>query len=185
MGNTVVDVTLGIEWSFEHWTEESKLIKAINTCALDTVLNALYMLRKHDDELFLDFKRDTILSHVLDLIQCRQYAEARHTWIVHSEADQDGKLFLSRKTEHVSDDGTFVEKWNCNETIFNQVASMKLFHFDFNYDYEECSNGDVNCEQPDKYMDGKVTEKNTWKKEYYRVYQLVTCNPERDNRCAV
>ena len=89
-GDSIVDLTLSIPWSYEYVSEDSNLedvkrIKVTNTCAMDTVLMGVFLLHKYDDELFTDFKRDESLCQILDLIRGRRYAQARHEFIIHTE----------------------------------------------------------------------------------------------------
>ena len=159
-GDSVVDLTLSIIWSYEFVTDEGKTIKATLTCAMDTVLMGFFLLRKYDDELFLDFRRDENLTRVLDLIQCRDYSRARHEWMLHAESAS--KVRTSRRgsgaatgagvTLAVRSEGTDgSEKWDCSTTPFDQISAVKLFHYYYVDEYGECSNGDFECPYFDKY----------------------------------
>lgn len=154
-GIVAVDCTLAMPWAFTFITEDSLRIKATNTCAPDTVLMAMFNLRKYDDELFLDFKMDDkVLTEVLDMIQCREYARARYTWIVHTEGvtlNRGRANILARKMK--SNDDDFDESWNCQGAIVDSIACINMFRYRYRDDYESCSNGDVNCPYMERYMD--------------------------------
>ena len=66
-GESIVDLTLSINWSFELRIASLYIsrIKATMTCALDTVLMGLFFIRKFEDDLLLDFKRDKVLDRDL------------------------------------------------------------------------------------------------------------------------
>jgi len=153
-GESIVDLTLSINWSFELRIVSLYIsrIKATMTCALDTVLMGLFFIRKFEDDLLLDFKRDKVLDRVLDLIQVRRGDEARQIWIEHSEqqnsAGGSSKVRLANKT--ISGD---VEYWNCAGTIGDQLTRMRsLFQFQIKEDYEDCSKDNFMCVNDEEYQ---------------------------------
>ena len=73
-GNQSIDLTCAIPWSFAIDTPVK--VRATITCAMDSCLMALFLLRKYDDELYLDFIKDKKMQDVLNLIHARRYDKA-------------------------------------------------------------------------------------------------------------
>jgi len=58
------------------------------TWALDTSLMAMFLLRKYDDNLYIDFRSESMkdLSNILDMIQEGKFHDARYKWMMHCQS---------------------------------------------------------------------------------------------------
>ena len=74
------------------------------------------MLRKYDDDLYDEFKKEKVLTKVLDLIHNKRYDEAGYTWTVHSQKKAPDVIY--NKSTINRDDGV-IEKWS----LWGKVSS--------------------------------------------------------------
>ena len=102
LGETMVNTALAIIWCFKNFyhAPSSKSITANNTCPLDVVMMALFLLRKYDDDLYFAINQNEDLRKILDLVQSEQGAHARVDWVNHVLASEpnstmSGKLVLT------------------------------------------------------------------------------------------
>ena len=75
----LVNQTHAIPFGFE-----SGGVKYVNTCPLDSVLMCLYLMRKLSIVSVSLLQTDDVMHEVLNLIENREYTDARMTWIQHS-----------------------------------------------------------------------------------------------------
>src|SRR6056300_5559 len=71
--NAFFDCRFGISWSYKNLSME----EVTNTCAMDSVLMLLYVLRKYSDVPRHIFDEDEVLTEVLNQIDMRQFDDAR------------------------------------------------------------------------------------------------------------
>ena len=67
-----------IRWSFKY-----ESVHATNTCALDSPLMLLFLLRRHGIIAQQHFQADEKLTEVLNLIDIGDYDKARVSWLMH------------------------------------------------------------------------------------------------------
>ena len=161
-GKDAVDLTTAIPWSFE--THDDIRVQVSNTCALDTSLQALYLLRRYDQDLYLHFKGNKLsgeLNKVLDMIQAEDYNGARLEWIMHSEStDHIGYRKLAKKSTKTDDNGTMFEYWDCFGTLQEQIDVIPSFVINFCHEYDGCSNKDANCDHWEHYSGNENSHAN-------------------------
>ena len=146
LGETMVNLSLAIIWSFSNFyhAPSSKSITATNTCPLDVVMMALFLLRKYDDDLYFAINQNEDLRKILDLVQREQGAHARVDWVNHVlERDPSSPIVADRE---VSFDGVS-ETWDMAGVILSQMGAPceHLFQFEVTDDYGLCQPSGYEC----------------------------------------
>ena len=146
-------VSCSIPWSFTYRDEGSKtIIKATNTCSLDTVLQMLYCMwarRQIPHQIIEDC--EPILSKSFSLIKEGNHAYARVLFI--NDALERCTDELVKKTVSTNNDGSHSETWDCwGNCLWYTQDTNKLFKTgEFKREYGECELG-PNCPKHQKYV---------------------------------
>jgi len=165
-------------WSFHSCTPDSggKQILITNTCAYDTVLMALYWLRKYDKTLGPIIRDEgELLNVVLDNIERKNHAEARLAWISHCE--QCNAATVARNYD--PEDTRTAIKWNCDGMVTDCIKPMSMFKMKVEHIFEPCSQGDA-C--PNLNLNGG-THKGTHHLIYASMKDMHQIQQEQIDKC--
>eukprot|EP00984_Skeletonema_dohrnii_P034836 scaffold33748_cov214-Skeletonema_dohrnii-CCMP3373.AAC.1 len=156
-GTTIVPMDVCIPWGFVYITSAGETIQVTNTCAMDTVLMGLFLLRQHDHDLQLKIKEVAPLDSVLDKIHQKKFDEARYDWIEHSRSCDNAYLSLANIATSTYDGLEVVTEWNCESSPGLQFgdAMKELLCFEFYNEYSFCTGdgGEMKCSNYDEYHD--------------------------------
>jgi len=169
---------VAMPWSFHSCTPDSggKQIRITNTCAYDTVLMALYWLRKYDKTLGPIIRDEgELLNVVLDNIERKNHAEARLAWISHCE--QCNAATVARNYD--PEDTRTAIKWNYDGMVTDCIKPMSMFKMKVEHIFEPCRQGDA-C--PNLNLNGG-THKGTHHLIYASMKDMHQIQQEQIDKC--
>ena len=124
-----LDLRQCIPWSFNTLTPTKPHVPlhVTNTCAMDTILMCLYLMRKFNTDMLEDFIHEGLLvNNVLNLINNKEFDQARMDWIsAVIESGNIGRDNLIR--DGTTDDGSL--QWDCWGNISDWHCNLKMTKF--------------------------------------------------------
>ena len=130
-GDNGLDLCHFIPWSFNTLTptEPHVQLHVTNTCAMDTILMCLYLMRKFNTDMLEDFIHEGLLvNNVLNLIDDKEFDLARMAWIsiVLESGIKRHNIIRDSATHDDDDDG---QQWNCWGSISDWQPQLKMTRF--------------------------------------------------------
>ena len=113
------------------WSYNYKGKHVTNTCAMDSFLQNLFLMRKYSVIPQHLFAMDEVLTDVLNLIDARQFDEARHKWLHHV-------MEACGIKPDIRDGG---RTWSLFGKTCPHSLSCKLFQMTIRHRFDSCSMG--------------------------------------------
>ena len=111
-------------------TEPHVQLHVTITCAMDTILMCLYLMRKFNTDMLEDFIHEGLLvNNVLNLIDDKEFDLARMAWIsivLESGIKRHNIIRDSATHDDDDDDG---QQWNCWGSISDWQPQLKMTRF--------------------------------------------------------
>ena len=125
------------KWNFGPfampWSYDIDGIHVTNTCAMDSFLQLLFLMRKYGIIEQRLFHHDEVLTDVLNDIDAGLFQIARHKWVRHV-------MQVSAESPDISADG---KRWSLFGKTCHHSISCKLFQMIVRREYDSCSTN--NC----------------------------------------
>ena len=130
-------------WAFDARIEDED-VNVTNTCNLDCIIEGFTLLSTYDDELSHELTNENQLRRILNMIRRREYDKARLVWIAHCEKTNRGTSQVTKTRG----------KWNCFGELQYFINPLPgLFRYGYCLDFDDCSNGEIVCENTMCYND--------------------------------
>jgi hypothetical protein len=137
---------IAIPWSCMAVTPDSceQPIYVTNTCAHDTVLMALSLLRQYDTDMAFFIKAEGgLLTTVLDNVEQNLHVQSRVTWIRHCDTyvptSNKYNHFARNFVSKITNKAGMVIQWDCQCTAFDVIRPLSLLKYHVQEENGKCT----------------------------------------------